>query len=141
MTESEGFLKDIKSAKQQNVVQLGVKVQGIKDMLKRDQMKVVFFGRTSTGKSTVINALLQNRVLPMGIGHTTNCFCSVAGDGGGGGAPSDLRVGRETGSGGECCVCVDMCERVCVCVLMYILLMNSKYALSVFCVEWFTLRV
>ena len=79
LIESEGFLKDIKSAKQQNVAQLGVKVQGIKDMLARDQMKVVFFGRTSNGKSTVINALLQNRVLPMGIGHTTNCFCSVAG--------------------------------------------------------------
>ena len=53
--------------------QLGVKAQGIKDMLARDQMKVVFFGRTSNGKSTVINALLQNRVLPMSIGHTTNC--------------------------------------------------------------------
>ena len=79
LIESEGFLKDIKSAKQQNVAQLGVKVQGIKDMLARDQMKVVFFGRTSNGKSTVINVLLQNRVLPMGIGHTTNCFCSVAG--------------------------------------------------------------
>jgi len=42
-------------------------------MLARDQMKVVFFGLTSNGKSTVINALLQNRVLPMSIGHTTNC--------------------------------------------------------------------
>lgn len=79
LAESEGFLKDIKSAKQQNVAQLGLKVEGIKDILARDQMKVVFFGRTSNGKSTVINALLQNRVLPMGIGHTTNCFCSVTG--------------------------------------------------------------
>ena len=76
---SEDFLEDTKSAKQQNVAQLKPKVEGIKDMLVRDQMKVVFFGRTSNGKSTVINALLQNRVLPMGIGHTTNCFCSVAG--------------------------------------------------------------
>ena len=52
-------------AKQQNVARLGVKVQGIKDMLASDQMKVVFFGRTSNGKSTVINALLRNRVHPM----------------------------------------------------------------------------
>ena len=78
LTESEGFLKDIKSSKQQNVARLGVKMQGIKDVLASDQMKVVFFGRTSNGKSTVINILLQNRVLPMGIGHTTNCFSSVA---------------------------------------------------------------
>ena len=35
LTENEGFLKDIKNAKQQNVAQLGVKVQGIKDMLAR----------------------------------------------------------------------------------------------------------
>lgn len=55
------------------------RTQGIKDVLKRDHMKVAFFGRTSNGKSTVINALLRERVLPAGIGHTTNCFCSVMG--------------------------------------------------------------
>lgn len=39
-----------------------------------------FFGfRTSNGKSTVINAMLRDRVLPSGIGHTTNCFLSVEG--------------------------------------------------------------
>lgn len=42
-------------------------------------IQVVFFGRTSNGKSTVINSLLQDKVLPSGIGHTTNCFCSVVG--------------------------------------------------------------
>lgn len=44
-----------------------------------DAVQVVFFGRTSNGKSTVINSLLQDKVLPSGIGHTTNCFCSVVG--------------------------------------------------------------
>uniref|UniRef100_A0A8B9LY65 Dynamin-type G domain-containing protein n=1 Tax=Astyanax mexicanus TaxID=7994 RepID=A0A8B9LY65_ASTMX len=38
-----------------------------------------FFFRTSNGKSTVINAMLRERVLPSGIGHTTNCFISVEG--------------------------------------------------------------
>ncbi|XP_028259140.1 mitofusin-1-like [Parambassis ranga] len=42
-------------------------------------MKVAFFGRTSSGKSTVINAMMKDRVLPSGIGHTTNCFLSVEG--------------------------------------------------------------
>lgn len=42
-------------------------------------MKVVFFGRTSNGKSTTVNAMLQDKILPMGIGHTTNCFLSVHG--------------------------------------------------------------
>lgn len=42
-------------------------------------MKVAFYGRTSNGKSTVINALLRDRILPSGIGHTTSCFLSVNG--------------------------------------------------------------
>ena len=45
----------------------------------RDHMKVVFFGRTSNGKSTAINALLGDNILPTGIGHTTSCFLQVEG--------------------------------------------------------------
>lgn len=37
------------------------------------------FFRTSSGKSSVINAMLWDKVLPSGIGHTTNCFLSVEG--------------------------------------------------------------
>lgn len=40
-------------------------------------IQAVFFGRTSTGKSTLINAMLQKKILPSGVGHTTNCFCRV----------------------------------------------------------------
>ncbi|XP_032454224.1 transmembrane GTPase Marf isoform X5 [Nasonia vitripennis] len=46
-------------------------------------MKVAFFGRTSNGKSTVINAMLRDKILPSGIGHTTNCFLQVEGSEGG----------------------------------------------------------
>ena len=52
LTASESFLKDIESAKQQNVAPLGMKVQGIKDVLASAPMKVVFFGRTSISSST-----------------------------------------------------------------------------------------
>ncbi|CAL8148072.1 unnamed protein product [Orchesella dallaii] len=55
------------------------KVGGIREVLKRDHMKVVFFGRTSNGKSTVINAMLRDKILPSGIGHTTSCFLQVEG--------------------------------------------------------------
>uniref|UniRef100_A0A7N6A694 Dynamin-type G domain-containing protein n=1 Tax=Anabas testudineus TaxID=64144 RepID=A0A7N6A694_ANATE len=55
------------------------KLAVIKEVLARRHMKVAFFGRTSNGKSTVINAMLRDRVLPSGIGHTTNCFLSVEG--------------------------------------------------------------
>uniref|UniRef100_A0AAR2J7F2 Dynamin-type G domain-containing protein n=1 Tax=Pygocentrus nattereri TaxID=42514 RepID=A0AAR2J7F2_PYGNA len=55
------------------------KLAAIKEVLARRHMKVAFFGRTSNGKSTVINAMLRERVLPSGIGHTTNCFISVEG--------------------------------------------------------------
>ncbi|KAJ8319801.1 hypothetical protein KUTeg_001388 [Tegillarca granosa] len=54
-------------------------VRGIIEVLTRDHMKVAFFGRTSNGKSTVINAMLRNKILPSGIGHTTNCFIQVEG--------------------------------------------------------------
>lgn len=55
------------------------KCDGITKMISRDRMKVVFFGRTSNGKSTLINAMLREKILPTGIGHTTNCFLQVEG--------------------------------------------------------------
>ncbi len=41
--------------------------------------KIYFTKRTSNGKSTVINAMLREKILPTGIGHTTNCFLQVEG--------------------------------------------------------------
>ncbi len=38
---------------------------------------MMFFSRTSNGKSTVMNAMLRERILPVGMGHTTNCFLQV----------------------------------------------------------------
>ncbi|XP_023348232.1 transmembrane GTPase Marf [Eurytemora carolleeae] len=55
------------------------KVNGIREVLERDHMKVAFFGRTSNGKSTAINSLLGEKILPTGIGHTTSCFLQVEG--------------------------------------------------------------
>ena len=55
------------------------KMAEMEKVIRRDQMKVVFFGRTSNGKSTVINALLKEKVLPVGIGGTTHCFICVTG--------------------------------------------------------------
>lgn len=44
------------------------------------QSAFIFYpSRTSSGKSSVINAMLWDKVLPSGIGHTTNCFLSVEG--------------------------------------------------------------
>ncbi|KAK0394225.1 hypothetical protein QR680_000633 [Steinernema hermaphroditum] len=54
-------------------------IKTIKEMFGRDSMKVVFFGRTSNGKSSVINAMLHAKVLPQGMGHTTSCFLQVEG--------------------------------------------------------------
>lgn len=55
------------------------RMRNIAEKVRSNQMKVAFFGRTSNGKSSTINALLHDRVLPSGIGHTTNCFCCVEG--------------------------------------------------------------
>lgn len=42
-------------------------------------LKLNLIFRTSNGKSTVINAMLRDKILPSGIGHTTNCFLQVEG--------------------------------------------------------------
>lgn len=72
-----GYLSDIDCSKK--VRDHREKVMGITEVLTRDHMKVVFFGRTSNGKSTTINAMLRDKILPTGIGHTTNCFIQVEG--------------------------------------------------------------
>ncbi|KAM7535614.1 hypothetical protein Aperf_G00000092184 [Anoplocephala perfoliata] len=56
-----------------------LKVKQIQHIISRNQMKCAFFGRTSNGKSTVINAMLGSKILPSGIGHTTSCFVQVQG--------------------------------------------------------------
>ncbi|XP_061592906.1 mitofusin-2 [Cololabis saira] len=87
--ESAAFLEDTYRNEQldpvtteeqvQDVQGYLAKVGGIGEVLARRHMKVVFFGRTSNGKSSVINAMLCDKVLPSGIGHTTNCFLRVEG--------------------------------------------------------------
>ncbi|XP_075878867.1 mitofusin-1b [Nelusetta ayraudi] len=73
-------LENIASQDQRTEIQTYAdKLSVIKEVLARRHMKVAFFGRTSNGKSTVVNAMLRDRVLPSGIGHTTNCFLSVEG--------------------------------------------------------------
>jgi len=43
------------------------------------ELNHLFVYRTSNGKSSVINAMLREKILPSGIGHTTNCFLQVEG--------------------------------------------------------------
>lgn len=83
VNESIDFLKNGQSVIPSEVIveksELVDKVNGIQEVLARDHMKVAFFGRTSNGKSTVINAVLGTKILPSGMGHTTNCFLQVEG--------------------------------------------------------------
>ena len=80
LEESQTFMRAARQGSEcEGVAKLVQRTRGIQEVLSRDHMKVAFFGRTSNGKSSVINALLHGRVLPVGIGHTTNCFCSVVG--------------------------------------------------------------
>ncbi|XP_072170012.1 uncharacterized protein [Diadema setosum] len=57
--------------------------KGIIESLKfdnmRKKMKVSFFGGTSSGKTTTVNALLGRELLPSGMGDTTGCFVQVEG--------------------------------------------------------------
>ena len=85
VTESTRFFRrlpdvlELKEESLKNAEEYSRKISAIREVLDRNHMKVVFFGRTSNGKSTAINALLGNRILPTGIGHTTSCFLRVEG--------------------------------------------------------------
>eukprot|EP00050_Salpingoeca_kvevrii_P007692 m.297884 g.297884 ORF g.297884 m.297884 type:complete len:822 (-) comp13728_c0_seq1:124-2589(-) len=79
-------LEDLSAAEQDKTTrrldfatQSSARVSAIRDAVSRNAMKVVFIGRTSNGKSTTINAMLHAKILPSGIGHTTNCFCQLVG--------------------------------------------------------------
>ena len=101
--------------RQKDIHQFQEVVEGISHLLERDSMKVVFVGHTSNGKSTVINSMLYDIVLPMGIGHTTYCFCSVEGTTS---EPymlkGDSPEKHEITTVKQVCVCVYVC--VCACV-------------------------
>jgi len=86
VSETEEFILSIPTetqvvpeTAQAAAVDFGSKVNKIREVLRRDHMKVAFFGRTSNGKSTTINSLLGDKILPTGIGHTTSCFLQVEG--------------------------------------------------------------
>ncbi|OWF56197.1 mitofusin-2-like isoform X2 [Mizuhopecten yessoensis] len=81
INESRTFLAEHKdgSEEKKHVEEFQGMVRGIIEVLARDHMKCCFFGRTSNGKSSVINAMLRKKILPSGIGHTTNCFLQVEG--------------------------------------------------------------
>ena len=78
-TEGDSYSKVIESEFITKAESYGRQVDAIRQVLSRDHMKVVFFGRTSNGKSTLINAMLGDKILPTGIGHTTSCFLQVEG--------------------------------------------------------------
>lgn len=62
-----------------SICALKSKLTLLTEIASRDFVKVSFFGRTSSGKSSVINALLGEPVLPTGLGHTTACFVEIRG--------------------------------------------------------------
>ncbi|XP_066246124.1 transmembrane GTPase Marf [Euwallacea similis] len=79
MHEVEKEDQIVSQEKVKQIEEFVYKVHSIREVLARDHMKVAFFGRTSNGKSSVINAMLRDKILPSGIGHTTNCFLQVEG--------------------------------------------------------------
>ncbi|CAF0898401.1 unnamed protein product [Rotaria sp. Silwood1] len=87
VNDSNKYLDDVSKSernlitddKHKDIQQLKDRVIRILSVISRDHMKVVFFGRTSNGKSTTVNAMLRERILPVGMGHTTNCFLQIEG--------------------------------------------------------------
>ena len=69
--ESETISDSLEEAKARMIV--------AKTIADRSERKVVFFGRTSNGKSTLINALLQCDILFTGYGAVTSYFCLIKG--------------------------------------------------------------
>ena len=84
------------------------RVAEILKVVERSEMKVVFFGRTSNGKSTVINALLKSKVLPSGYGSTTTTVCYIRGQS----TPSEGGFVEFVGSNER--IPVEVCLQVCM---------------------------
>ena len=61
------------------VITCSVGVMSPSSRQRHQHYSLFFLLRTSNGKSTVINAMLKEKILPSGIGHTTNCFIQVEG--------------------------------------------------------------
>ena len=55
------------------------RVQNLLAAVHSDKLKVVFLGKTATGKSSIINALLRESVLPSGYGGVASNVCSIEG--------------------------------------------------------------
>ncbi|MEN2500849.1 MAG: Mitofusin-1, partial [Marteilia pararefringens] len=55
------------------------KLQREMKSLSVNKIKVSCFGRTSNGKSTLMNAILSKELIPTGLGQTTSCFISIEG--------------------------------------------------------------
>ena len=47
------------------------------DVIKRDKIEVIFVGKLSTGKSTIMNALFDRNIMPTGIGTITKSINTV----------------------------------------------------------------
>ena len=84
------------------------RVAEILKVVERSEMKVVFFGRTSNGKSTVINALLKSKVLPSGYGSTTTTVCYIRGQS----TPNEGGFVEFVGSNER--IPVEVCLQVCM---------------------------
>ena len=61
------------------MVEFRAQIASMREIISRRHLKVAFFGRTSSGKSTIINALLGTPILPTGLGHTTDNFIHIQG--------------------------------------------------------------
>ena len=84
------------------------RVGEILKVVKRSEMKVVFFGRTSNGKSTVINALLKSKVLLSGAGSTTMAVCYIRGH------STATKGGFVSVEGSNKSLPVEVCLHVCI---------------------------
>lgn len=51
---------------------INVEIQNVSELLKKNNISIAFFAPFNSGKSTLINALLGQPILPIGVTHTTS---------------------------------------------------------------------
>lgn len=67
----------ISASSNSNKDQLKVEINAITEKLKSDNIKILILGEFSTGKSTFVNALLGNQILPVSVMPTTAAITIV----------------------------------------------------------------
>ncbi|KAL3873887.1 hypothetical protein ACJMK2_036966 [Sinanodonta woodiana] len=79
ITNMDTFKQDLQKPLQKRFPDFIKKMRNTLEALKKDssEFQIAIFGETSAGRSTILNLLLGEKILPSALLHTTACICRL----------------------------------------------------------------